>query len=54
MSEGAVTDVVKLEYWEAIEPGPGATTPHEDELFNVPIDTFEMSSSAVEVALDAQ
>jgi hypothetical protein len=54
INTGAVTDVVKLEYCEAMEPGPGAGVKQEEELFNVPKVTLVMSSSALDVALDAQ
>ena len=51
---GAATEVVKLEYWLANEPGPGAATPQTELLFSVLSVTFKISSSAVLVALLVQ
>jgi len=51
---GAATDVVKLEYKLATDPGPGAALPQEDELFKVLKVTFKISSSAAEVAVLVQ
>ena len=51
---GAATDVVKLEYKLATDPGPGAALPQVDELFKVLNVTFKISSSAAEVAVLVQ
>ena len=46
--------MVKFEYWLATDPGPGAATPHDEELLSDPSVTLEMASSKDVVAPDAQ
>lgn len=51
---GGVTEVVKLEYCDAMDPGPGATLKQLEELLSVPKVTLVISSSALDVAFDVQ
>ena len=46
--------MVKFEYCEAMDPGPGAAVKQEEELFRDPNVTLVISSSADDVAFDAQ
>jgi hypothetical protein len=43
-----------LLYIEATDNGPGANVVQVDELFNEPNVTFDMSSSAIDVAFETQ
>ena len=52
MSEGAATIPLYLEYIATTDPAPPARDAQVEVLFNVPTVTFNISSSAADVALD--